>query len=615
MTTRPRIDKAQVISFGIEDKAVYNLEVDKFGYIDQQFIIVLSILSNKKGTISLLSTNINHNQSTLKPIQEMDYLLFLNSKQTIDLKIALNKKKIFFMAKFKRVIGGAVINYKHSENNFKAIVESNSTSTQFVLHKEDAEFNIINSYDNYLVLIFRYDENNFDNFDKIDIGPSQNIYYPNIKNGFPIFYYIPLRYVEMDFTFNFQIKNQIYENEETGYEVNDYEIYGLITNENYIRERKNKEITLPSLLGFHLGRYDPSLQTGRVTIPRGTYDKLQYALIIIRPGKIFNRIKSFVMSVLAFPENSLHYNITLPQNNYFYSLMDTNLTKFKDTNIKAGHLYKLSKDSSLDNFIVIELASCLGEVEYALRDIDFNEEILVDKNPSLLLNKTRHTHRSYDHYGKRVIEVSLNSDDKDLVIAVFPRNFIQNIDCDMFKECVVDNNVGYAIRYRSFQTKSSFDSYQIGDRGLISTEYKDDKVLINISSIKDHRNKEVKTKYYYRLFYNSKTERQLSIYESICFAHSTAKVYFSNSYNPNFILANFPTNTEYIVSVLAETIEPGNNDRSLLVYTPIKAIMNTSSNSVWLSCKLLLLTYSLINFHYSCSNNDCFSFIQEIQTN
>jgi hypothetical protein len=292
------------------------------------------------------------------------------------------------------------------------------------------------------------------------------------------------------------------------------------------------------------------------------------------------------MSVLAFPENSMHYNITLPQNNYFYSLIDTNSTKLYYQNTSAaGHVYKLSKDKSADNFIVIELASCLGEVEYALRDIEPNEEILIDQNPSLLFNKTKLHHKSFPHFGKRIIEVTLDTNDKDLIIVVFPKNFVINKDCDMYEKCVVDNYIGYAIRYRSFESDNLFDPYKIGDMGLISPEIKDEKISISHSSIKSKYNRDVKTKYYYRLFYNSKRERQLSTYESICFAHSLAKVYVSNSHVPNFILPNFPSNIEYVVSVLAETTESDENYKTLFVYTPIQIIMTTSSNSLWLICK------------------------------
>lgn len=418
----------------------------------------------------------------------------------------------------------------------------------------------------------------------------------------------------MDLTLNFQFKHVEYDSKDKSKELTNYKILSMIVDDQYILKHvAHNKTVVPRMLGAFNGKFDSSLMTGRVTIPAGKYNRTEYAVIFIQPEdkKSVKKMRSFTMHIMAYPENSLHYNMTLPQNTYFYSLIDTNSTQLdnREQRAKVGHVYKLTKESFKDKFIAIELASCSGDVDYALRDIDPEEEVLVDKNPSILLNKTKHEHSSYEYFGKRIIEVNLKDQERDLVIAVFPKGEVENWDCNTNNEkCTLDNAVGYAIRYRSFSSKSDFDFYTLGDKGLVSSEIKDSKdVILKFSETKSSKNKPVNAKYYFRLFYDSHYESQLATFESICFAHSTVKVYYADSYSAINKLLEFPTNVNYIVSILAEITEPGPNYGTLLVYTPVKILLNSSTVSIWLLCKILVINiqFSIIYFclilPYGCS--------------
>ena len=491
-----------------------------------------------------------------------------------------------------RILGVGMINYVNNKiGKYSMIIERNSTTNQISLEEDQSFLQLSNgAMLEDLVMVFRYDPNLKHNLDEIHMGPQQTIFYPHVKGGFPVSYFLPLRNISTDITVNMKLKHIIYE--DTDNQVDqflDYEISAVLVDTEKLHEqvKNNNILGFPDILGVYHGQYDNTLKTGRVTIPSWKDDKRVTAVISMKAGiQNTKKEKSFTTVVLAFPENSMHYNITLPQKAYYYSNLDTNKTFAGETSkVRSGHVYKLQRESFNEKFMVIELASCDAEVHYALNDVDPLQEAFIDKNPSLLLNGTKHSHASYDHFGKRIIEVDLTNGNKDLVISIFPKKvYLQSI-CE--EQCIVDYNIGYSIRYRSFISRDQFEKYNLKDKGIVSTQtFEDRDVILNLGTVSSQNIfKATNARYYVRLFYPSLYDHRMAMFDSICFARKTAKVYLFY-YHPMpdfpFRLSSFPQNVNFVVSVLAETLDEGDNQSSLLVYTPTTVIIRSESASSWL---------------------------------
>jgi hypothetical protein len=564
----------------------------------KEHILLLSVQVGINGTFNLLSTLISDFYTPLKlPKMGMDYLVYLPPAKSTEIHIESGKS--YYMARLRRLQGVGRIEYKSSKAVFSSfVIDKNSTTTQVSIQEDNVDIALQNgNQKENLILVFKYEPNTNHNLDAIHLGPTQTIFYPNDKGGFPINYYLPLKWISMDVTVNIRIKHITYEKRELDDNDLHYEhdITARVVDKVFIDDwAKNKKITgLPTVHGFYKGHYDASLRTGRLTIPAGKYNQEMYALISLHQleGK---PVRSFTIQVLAFPENSVHYNLSLPQKNYLYSMIDTNSTLFDKSNenkVNNGHVYKLTREHTEEKFMVIELASCSGSVDYALRDVDPSEEILIDKNPKLLLNKTKHMHTSYEHFGKRMIEVDLSRayGDKDLILVVFPQEPRLEFVCLNLEECYYDTQVGYAVRYRTFLDKEDFEKYSLLDKGLISSSIRDDKsIYVNAERVEmTNINYIPKVSYYVRLFDTNKYNQELSQYYSICFAQNIAKVYkFDNhpSRNNGFILDPITKDGSYVVSILARTEDSGDNYGSLLVYSPTSFSIRTGTSG-WVTGK------------------------------
>lgn len=561
-------------------------------------ILLLSIQVGSKGTLNLLSTLVSDFYTPLKlPKMGMEYLVYLPPGKTSEIHIESGKS--FYMARLRRLQGVGRIEYVSSKAVFSSfIVDKNSTTTQISIQEDNVNLSIQNgSPKDNLILIFKYEPNTYHNLDAIHLGPTQTIFYPNDKGGFPINYYLPLKWISMDVSVNIRIKHIIYEDSELADKDLhfEHEITAMVVDRVFIDDwaKNNKYKGLPSVHGFYKGHYDASLRTGRLTIPAGKFNQEMYAIITLAQiqGK---PVRSFTIQVLAFPENSVHYNLSLPQKNYLYSMIDTNSTlydKSRENKVNNGHVYKLTRERNEEKFMVIELASCSGSVDYALRDVDPSEEILIDKNPKLLLNKTRHSHTSYEHFGKRMIEVDLSraNGDKDIILVIFAQEPRLEFVCLNNEQCYFDTQVGYAVRYRTFLDREDFEKYSLQDKGLISSSISEDKsIYVNAERVEMTNIYTIpKVNYYVRLFDTNKYNQELSQYYSICFAQNTARVYkFSNhpSRNNGFTLDPVTKDGNYIVSVLARTEDSGDNYESLLVYTPTAFNIRTGTSG-WVTRK------------------------------
>lgn len=175
----------------------------------------------------------------------------------------------------------------------------------------------------------------------------------------------------------------------------------------------------------------------------------------------------YLLMRISFNSDNFKYSkSSLPYKTYYYSSINTErIYDSSKTEKKIYHIHRLSRKNLLDNFFFIELASCGNEFSYALRDFNKFNDV---KDEDFFLNKTDLKHEYKFHHGKKIIEVELKDNSRDLLLIVFPlklneKNVCQEINTKTY--CDYSYYSDYVIRYRTSKSRIDLEKYKLDKEG------------------------------------------------------------------------------------------------------------------------------------------------------
>ncbi len=173
-----------------------------------------------------------------------------------------------------------------------------------------------------------------------------------------------------------------------------------------------------------------------------------------------------LMQVVFTSDNFKYTKAILPYKTYYYSSINTKqIEDSSKKETKIYHIHRLSRNNLNENFFYIELGSCGNEFSYSLRDYNKFNDI---KDEDFFVNKTNLKHEYRFHYGKKIIEVELSDNTRDLLIIVFPLKSFNKLLCQEIekeKVCETTYYSDYVIRYRTSKSRIDMEKYLIDREG------------------------------------------------------------------------------------------------------------------------------------------------------
>jgi hypothetical protein len=305
--------------------------------------------------------------------------------------------------------------------------------------------------------------------------------------------------------------------------------------------------------------FDFSTQSGRLSFRNTENAKMNKTLS--SSVKISNKDRSpkfevMVANVMLLPEN---IKSVLPKNSYISGqIVHRSDDKESDYDFLNKHLYVLTRDHNKENFILVELSSCLGSVDFAIGEV-------ID---GVFKNSTRHTYKTYESYGKTMIEIFLEDKIKDAFIMIYGKTFADEDDLKI---------ASYILRYNSYKDSRRYKVYKLSGNGLVNYNLTNGEFKFDWGSVTSDEGNEIQAKYIARIL---KVDNQYeSNSNSICYIHglnSYVKVKSKYKNSDSLILkeSDMEPNQKYYVNILAITDD--NNDNTMLAYPPVQIISNRS---------------------------------------
>lgn len=596
-------------NFLLIDKENLNNLVSKSTSNESLIIFLISVKSVKNGIINFYNYEENILPGSINSLS-LNKLQIFYCGSTNNLQFSASGLEGSYKININRIFGKGELQFQNMNKPIR--LDKTSSEMQIIIKNENKKFNAVSDSKKGFAFWLFYEKLPGNFLEEVWAGERTKLLYDDMsKRDFPLLYYIPLAYINMDITINFRLLDVSYkdwftqqdENTIEAYIVN-YEKLSSNINNNQTNKRPSDFISSLNSKPDYVGEFDNSIRAGRITIPFKTIDGYRNYTANLCALVVINSIKPFTVdnkySLLAqlsvLPENMLLWNLTLPQNHYFYSLIDS--TVYKDNSadnskrFELGHIYKLSRETG-DKFMTIELATCSGDVEFTIRDINPGQEYDYAINPKYLINTTVHTSTYYNQYGKLIIELEFK-DYKDVAIVIYTR--LENYDLDCTGNfCKVNKQVGYAIRYRTFNERVDFARLGVFQDNLVKTQQMENGEITQMSwgaieSIKTQENKFRLPAYYYIRYFEDHYP-EIQKYNSICFAHGALKVerflFTGDRDTVQFYVKDYP-DVPLVISIIGET-NSFDDSNTLIAYTPIVITPIPKGLPIWITSKFLFL--------------------------
>ena len=434
--------KGNAIGNGVNGKY---LCVDFYGFTSDAYVLI-TLISDVKGRFMVMSTfHAPPMLGMLKP--NADELVYLNTGFRTQYVIQGND---VYMVEIVHVLGEGDIKIIHNETNdsendinndngfyhlgetskYKSIAFVLQSSYKKYLYIKALSYNThhstvdVDAHSHFLFYIRFYSHNPNENLNEVSYGRSMLIVYDNthqlsqISNMFPISLSIP-------------IDNTISSNDNDGYlEINVelrynntfiipsfFELTGVITNENFILNRKANIEALPEVgATTYKLFYDESLGIATFLFNKQdinnyfTISSTKIAYISLQP-RIKATYTSISVNTLALFSNEI---LTIPNDKYYYSL----------NTIKQGVQlkFKLNKLAYAHKVMSIEIAK-VGDVE--INFFLLKEHVTNEHNSVIHLNNTNiRIIKDEFKYGKYYIDIDIEyfikegNDIKELVLGL-----------------------------------------------------------------------------------------------------------------------------------------------------------------------------------------------------
>jgi hypothetical protein len=306
---------------------------------------------------------------------------------------------------------------------------------------------------------------------------------------------------------------------------------------------------------------------------------------IIRVKQIDDKADStydlLILNVILFPQND--GNLPLPKNKYINGKIINKEILGKGDYFNQ-HVYKLSRDHNKENFILVELSSCLGEIDFYIGEY-INMQVH---------NVTKHEYKRRDSYGKSIIELNLNNNDADAFLIIYGKN-----------PSYVDGQYvySYVVRYNSYIDGNEYDTYNLAGQSLVAYSESDAQFELKWGSVttKDDNNNDIllRSRYLVKLIGSDSYTDNIN---SICYTYGIEKYYRQKSSHirdgDRIVISknDLIDGQGYFVSIVATTDET--SDHTMLAYNPVQ-LRNDSriyGYPFWIIMALAFCTMVLILF-------------------
>jgi hypothetical protein len=509
-------------------------------------VIVIAIHSNKATSITLFAS-LHQVSLTVQhiPIIGKSYLVYLDKMKKSEFKFTSDN----YIVDIERVLGEG--NFEISGNSDYFFNISRHRKQYRIVF--DASDKIFFSTDDIVAFFVIYKNMNNNDF---NIHFGEAYHYVMLGVGFPLRFRFPLiQDIRSDLAFNINVEKAIFDKNDNSDDGKELDLKLTYSDD----EQRVKNITW-------IGDYVKANQNGNILIKNPTNSGMannnRTGFINIEEASGSNNIYDvLILNIVLFPIHDAQ--IALPKNKYINSkLIDTSPIVYnsKDDYFNR-HVYKLSRDHSLETFFLIEISSCLGQVDHFVGEV-VNAEVR---------NVTKHEYKRIDRYGKSLIELRLAKADAEAFLIITPKSSV-----------FIDNfyTISYVVRYNSYIDDTEYDVYNLNNQGQVVFSDLGSNFEFNWGSVttKDDNNNDtlLKSKFIVKLIQNSNNDEMNNI-DSICYSHNIDKYYKKKSshiMNGESILINKNEITEgqrYFVTILAKTDET--RDHTLLAYNPVELLL------------------------------------------
>jgi hypothetical protein len=524
-------------------------------------VIVIALHSTKQTSLTLfsslhqMSSNILHT-----PIAGKPYLVFLEKMKGSAFQFSSNN----YMVDIERVQGEGTFSLAgNTEYNFN--ISRHRPQYRLVLNSSDkVQFNTQESVAFFLTYKTK------DDFFGIHIGKSYH--FVILGANFPMDFRFPLlQEYTNDNIFNLQVEKAISQ-DPNGKDLllnMSYDEIGTVANKTWTSDFSKATQSGSLVFNNQMDQFDLAddrllNRTGLIKINEVTDMPIKYDLLI------FN--------IVLFPQNDGY--TSLPKNQYINGKIITD--KLAKDDYYNQHVYKLSRDHNKEKFILLEISSCMGEVDFYIGEY-------VDMKAR---NATKHDYKTYDSYGKMIIELNLNNDDADAFLIVYAK-----------KPALVDGKYtsSYVVRYNSYTDSGQYDTYNLAGQSQVVYVENDDNFELKWGSVtgKDENNNDIlmRSKYLVKLI---KANDFVTNMSSICYTYGIDKYFTQRSSstrdNDRLLLSksDMTAGEEYFVSIVATTDE--SSDHTLLAYNPIqlKYSSNLTGLPLWAIVSLTIVSFCLV---------------------
>jgi hypothetical protein len=514
-------------------------------------VIIIAVHSTKMTSMTLYSSLHQLTDVTLHtPIINRPYLVYLGKTHKSEFQFNTAN----YLVDIDRVVGDGEFSiagnaeYTFSINKHRPKYKVDLNKTDKILFTTPS-----------LIAFFLTYKNKFADYN-LHLGSSYH--FVILGGSFPMRFSFPLRQEQTnDNIFNLFVEKAIHENPDKEKDLLLYLKYSEIND------------SPKSLNRTWVSEYVKSVQTGSLVFTNEATNDATDSISFNKTGYVnvwetdkiglskTNVYDLLVLNVVLFPQNDGHS--ALPKNTYIKGQIA--YTEGEAETLKR-HIYILSRDHNKETFILIELSSCLGEVDFYIGELEGHS----------VRNATRHEYRHVDSYGKTLIELKLNSAEADAFLVIHMKTPV------MFKD---KPTAHYVLRYNSYADGNEYDTYNLDHQGvLIHDDVGDDFEFKwgSVSTLDEHNvDVMVKSSYLFKIIPKNEYEDN---YKSICYSYGIEKYHRQVSSNrrggDTMLLGKdyFTPGVDYFVALVATTDET--TDKTLLSYTPVQLKVNAGLAAV-----------------------------------
>ena len=518
--------------------------------------VIVGVYSSKKSTITLQSIFYSY-INIIEPNPSSEQLFYLNQNETITLSFPLLNS---FLVNLFSINGNGIVTMKAKENERKYNLKGISDTLGIIVPNEKKEnFQIEISNNEFFAFYISYEQRSEQNFDETFYGTNGQMFYSD--NDFPFIYFTNVPN-EDNVSFIISIKNYTINQARNDDIINDnFTLTGVVVSEKAILDKKRDKTLNPDMTYAFQGKYDSSLNVGRLFFDKDDFDNCKYngkkyLYVILNKAKgNKNQYKSVETEFSIVPNNK---DYIAPYNQYYFG-------KIHEEKFLA---YKLRKNKQNHTFFKVEFSTNSPTIDFAINDE------YIDENPK---NKSELIESINYEYGKYNIYIKILEKVEEIYLYVIPTK--------------TSKLGGFSFKYSSNMKKEDFPQYIIKDTKINEGSSNNQFKLTFKPIIKKVNDKEenVRAKYYVRVI-EMQDVKDNEIISSISLLQVTpisVNVISSNDTNEvSIILNDFPNTINTFISVIGITND--NESHEYFSYSIVENNREATKNILFIIIIIIL---------------------------